>query len=157
MENRENHPLWNDFIEWSAEHRCNCGPSLNANWPVWLGGGEAMAEYLPKKVAAAHVTPRCKVLADRLTDAVTRLEILSHRQESQIGDQVGDQARLLNVLLRLEELAKKPTPMELSHVANRFNAGIKQLEELAERHERMGLMVTVMESANVTMGSEPTG
>ncbi len=106
MAKREDHPLWGAF----SKHMEACKPEQapgywHYHWQDFLAGGEAMAEYLPKKVAAAHVTPRCKVLADCFTDAVTRLEILG----------------------------KQPTPMELSHVANRFNLSVNRLDGAADR------------------------
>ena len=181
---REDHPLWNEYVEWcKVDARCSCERCNLTLWPAFLAGAEAMAEYLPKKVAAAHVTPRCKVLADRLANAVERLEILSHRQESQIGDQVGDQARLLNILLRLEELGKKHDSVVADQVGdqtravkvmlrlegaadrlttlNNFCEGMAallvQLEALCQRHEKMGLVVTWTEDMSTSEGGKPTG
>ncbi len=126
---REDHALWGAFVDWfgvretSPHYELSCA----CNWPVFLAGGEAMAEYLPKKVAAAHVTPRCKVLADCLTDAVERLEELGKRQDNALN------------------------------LGSSVLAATTRLEELTEKHEKMGLMVTVMENADVTLGGLTKG
>ncbi len=150
MEKREDHPLWSEYRKWLLPNGvdgetevCSCTTCDRKQWPAFLAGVEAV-----KKALAVEPSPAVV----RLINAVERLEVLGHRQESQIGEQVGDQARLLKILLRLEELGKQPTPMELSHVANRLNGAIAQLKALTKRYEKMGLMVTVTENADVTMG-----
>ncbi len=136
MEKREDHPLWNEF----SKHMEACKPEQapgywHYHWQDFLAGAEA---------AKAQATPPGGISAKRMIELVALLDVPPF--ETALGC-------LTNAVERLEELAEKPTPMELSHVANRFNAGIKQLEELSARSaglcDRMEKIVASFDDAKL--------
>ncbi len=189
-EKRKDHPLWQEFVKWMGVRHGKGLPHSQDDWHCFLTGAEA-AFMKGGPYAAAKRKQACD--ADRLTNAVERLELMISRiSGAKLGDravglklvnrfeaaqsaldgsverleelgkrqgvihpswttdayeqlemQVGFLQDLANkndiAVKRLEEFAKKPTPMELSHVANRFNAGIKRLEELDERSEELAV------------------